>query len=91
MVTALPSTVPSSVTQRPRVAHTESPSSPSELWYFPVTPVLSSTGTAVALPVASVNTSAFVAVSSSARDPHAEHPVLLVVESHGVGERGECR
>ena len=53
--------------QRPRVPQTASPLSPSLLVYCPVTPVLSSTLVAEAFPLASVNTSGWVAGCSSAR------------------------
>ena len=64
---ASPRSSPPSSVHLARVLHTASPCLPSLLRYLPVTPVLSSTGTGVALPDASVNTSGFSAGCSSAR------------------------
>ena len=60
--------------------------------YWPVTPVLSSTGTAVALPDASVKTSGLSAgLLEAARDAHAEKSFLDVVEDDPLVERGQRR
>ena len=85
IVTGSPATTPDSIAQRPRVPHTESPSSPSELRYRPVTPSLSSLGTVVACPLASVKTSGVVEGCSSARATRIPiSPSLLSVKPTGA-------
>ena len=59
--------MPESIVQGARVAQTASPVLPSLLVYSPVTPVLSSLATAVALPLASVKISALSEGCSSSR------------------------
>ena len=60
--------------------------------YSPVTPVLSSTGTAVDLPAASVKNSRLVGrLLERARDPQADHAFLVVVEHDRLIERRQGR